>query len=228
MMTRVDSTYTPPAGYHFLTPFYDLGVAWTTRERRWRQVLIDNMALTDADVLLDVGAGTGNLAAMLPRQASGARYLGIDPDEAAIAIARRKIRHNLPQPEFRVGLFSTESLGDWPQPSKIALCLVLHQVSLEEKARLLRECWQALPDLGELYIADYGEQHSWLMRLLFRLTIQRLDGKADTQPNADGLLPVLMREAGFGKISELARFHTITGSISILSAQKTRGKSSPA
>jgi Cu+-exporting ATPase len=28
-----------------------------------------------------------------------------------------------------------------------------------------------------------------LMRLAFRLTVQRLDGIDDTQPNADGVLP---------------------------------------
>ena len=31
-----------------------------------------------------------------------------------------------------------------------------------------------------------------LMRLAFRLTVQRLDGIDDTQPNADGVLPGLM------------------------------------
>ena len=30
------------------------------------------------------------------------------------------------------------------------------------------------------------------MRLAFRLTVQRLDGIDDTQPNADGVLPGLM------------------------------------
>src|SRR3546814_16296019 len=91
---------------------------------------------------------------------------------------------------------------DWPSPAKIAICLVLHQVGLEEKARLLREAWQVVAPGGKLYVADYGEQRSRLMRLLFRLTIQQLDGVQDTQPNADGLLPVLMREAGFSDVRD--------------------------
>src|SRR3546814_2891813 len=81
-----------------------------------------------------------------------------------------------------------------------------HQVGLEEKARLLREARQVLAPGGKLYVADYGEQRSRLMRLLFRLTIQQLDGVQDTQPNADGLLPVLMREAGFCDVRELETF----------------------
>ncbi|MBO9695966.1 MAG: class I SAM-dependent methyltransferase [Sphingopyxis sp.] len=218
-MTRPEPTYTPPAGYHFLTPFYDRGVAWTTRERRWREQLVRHMALTGADILLDVGAGTGNLAVLVDRQGSGARYLGVDPDGAALAIARAKTYESPSKTEFRTGHFTAESVRDWPVPNKVALCLVLHQVGLEEKARLLRECWKCLPDGGELYVADYGEQ-TGLMRLLFRLTIQLLDGRTDTQPNADGLVPVLVREAGFRNVREIERFRTITGSISIIAAHK--------
>ena len=28
--------YTPPAGHHFLTPLYDVGVRLSTREKLWR------------------------------------------------------------------------------------------------------------------------------------------------------------------------------------------------
>lgn len=74
---------------------------------------------------------------------------------------------------------------------------------------------------GRLYIADYGEQRSWLMRKLFRATIQKLDGYADTQRNADGVLTPLMLQGGFTDIRELAQFNTITGSISILFGTKS-------
>ncbi len=212
--------YTPAAGYHMLTPLYDLGVALTTREKLWRERLVHHMALAGSDILLDVGAGTGNLAAAVARHGSSAAYHGIDPDEAAIAIARRKTRDALPQPVFRTGHFSAEAVRDWPRPNKAALCLVLHQVDLAEKARLLRELWLALADDGELYIADYGAQRSRSMRWLFRLTIQQLDGVRDTQPNADGMLPKLIADAGFDGIREVAQFRTITGSLSIIAAKK--------
>src|SRR3546814_16684366 len=73
---------------------------------------------------------------------------------------------------FRVGFFAASAIDDWPSPAKIAICLVLHQVGLEEKARLLREAWQVVAPGGKLYVADYGKQRSRLMRLLFRLTIR--------------------------------------------------------
>src|SRR3546814_1465932 len=59
------------------------------------------------------------------------------------------------------------------------------------------------------------------MRLLFRLTIQQLDGVQDTQLNADGLLPVLMREAGFRDVRELETFLTPTGPIVIIQARRS-------
>lgn len=57
------------------------------------------------------------------------------------------------------------------------------------------------------------------MRALFRL-VQWIDGFADTQPNADGVLPDLMREAGFIDVTESHVFATATGSISIYAARK--------
>ncbi len=218
----IASSYTPAAGYHVLTPFYDFGVAATTRERVWRDRLVHHMALAEEDVILDIGSGTGNLALAVARLGRGARYLGIDPDEAATRIAQTKTAQIVPSPEFRVGFFAASAIDDWPAPTKIAICLVLHQVGLEEKARLLREAWKVLGPGGKLYVADYGEQRSRLMRLLFRLTIQQLDGVQDTQPNADGLLPVLMREAGFRDIRELETFGTPTGTIAIIEASKPR------
>jgi hypothetical protein len=70
---------------------------------------------------------------------------------------------------------------------------------------------------GELHIADYGAQSSPLMRFAFR-QVQTLDGFQNTQPNADGVLPELMAEAGFVDIKENVVIPTPTGSISLYSA----------
>src|SRR3546814_6880805 len=75
-------------------------------------------------------------------------------------MARSKTAQIVPPPEFRVGFFAASAIDDWPSPAKIALCLVLHQVGLEEKARLLREAWQVVAPGGQPYVADYGEQSS--------------------------------------------------------------------
>ena len=66
-----------------------------------------------------------------------------------------------------------------------------------------------------MHLADYGRQKTRLSRWLFRRTVQSLDGLENTQPNADGVLPVLMKDAGFGRVEELSCIGTPTGSISI-------------
>src|SRR3546814_11777309 len=62
----VASSYTPAAGYHFLTPFYDFGIAVTTRERVWRDRPVHPMAPAEGDVIpgidrksVVVGRGVG-------------------------------------------------------------------------------------------------------------------------------------------------------------------------
>jgi ubiquinone/menaquinone biosynthesis C-methylase UbiE len=212
--------YTPPAGHHFLTPLYDVGVRLSTREMLWRAALVDLIAPEDSDVLLDIGAGTGSLAPILAKRNPATRYIGVDPDAAALTIARNKASARGIRAEFIHAPFSAEAIAAWPAPSVATLCLVLHQVPLAEKLRLLREIHQVLQPDGQLFIADYGEQRSWLMRKLFRATIQKLDGYEDTQPNADGVLIPFMIEAGFAEVSERRQFNTITGSISILCGTK--------
>ena len=72
-----------------------------------------------------------------------------------------------------------------------------------------------------MHIADYGLQRTRLMRSLFRF-VQYVDGYKDTQPNADGILPVLMKETGFAQVEETTVIPTPTGSISLYRAIRSR------
>jgi hypothetical protein len=57
------------------------------------------------------------------------------------------------------------------------------------------------------------------MRLGFRI-VQFVDGKRDTQPNADGILPGLIEQAGFADVAEVSVIRTGTGSISLYRATR--------
>ena len=219
-MTDQHAVYTPPAGYPILTPLYDIGVRLSTREKRWRRDLVDLIEPKCNEVLLDIGAGTGSLAPLLATKNPATTYFGIDPDEDAIQIARKKAGRAGIDAEFNHELFSVATVAKWPAPDIATLCLVLHQVPYDEKLRLLCDINEALKPSGRLFIADYGEQQSRLMRVLFRATIQQLDGVSDTQPNADGALVPLMEQAGFLSITECKRYQTITGLILIYGATK--------
>ena len=219
MMSR---DYTPAAGYHWLTPFYDLGVAVLTREGRWRQALVRQLAPQPADIILDLGCGTGSLLLRIGKVAPAATLIGIDPDPVVLARARKRFAEEKIVVELRTG-FARE-VGDLVadrRPTKIVSSLVFHQVPMAEKKAALAAAYKALSGSGELHIADYGLQRTWLMRTLFRGFIQNLDGRENTEPNARGVLPDLMKAAGFKDVKETMVFPTPSGSISLYRGDKS-------
>lgn len=215
----IGSPYTPPLGFAALTPFYDLAVAALTRENVWRSKLVQKLAARPGERVLDVGSGTGKLAIAVTAAEPLCNYRGIDPDAAAVAVARRKVALAASAAAFEVGPF--DRLPDDGQAvDKVVCSLVFHQVPLAEKHRLLENMLEWLKPGGELYIADYGAQRTLPMRLAFRVTVQLLDGIEDTQPNADGILPLLIQQAGFQEVVTLDAVDTATGRIEVLRARK--------
>ncbi len=212
--------YKPPLSYKVLTPLYDLVIAALTRERVWRKAFIQEISPQTNDRILDVGSGTGSLAFALHQAAPGIRYVGVDPDEEAVRRARNKTANLKSSIRFEIGYFSAENAYFEEPPTKIITSLVLHQVPLEEKHRIVKDAYDLLPEGAMFCIADYGRQKSWLMRFLFRITVQALDGVDDTRPNAEGIIPVLLEETGFIRVCETKRIATPTGVISIYSATK--------
>ena len=210
-----DIAYTPPLGTGD-TADYDRAIRRWTRELRWRRAMIEALAARAGETILDVGCGTGSFAVMLKRAEPDVDVVGIDPDEEALAIARAKANTAGLAIRWKRG-FARDAADH--SADAVVSSLMFHQVTMAEKKAGLAAMHAALRPGGRLVIADYGRQRG-LMRLLFRVTIQRLDGVADTQPNADGMLPGLVRAAGFGNVREAARIHTITGTIGLILAER--------
>lgn len=214
-----DASYTPALGYERLTPLYDLAVALLTREPLWRGILVSQISPNPCDRILDVGCGTGTLAIQLKSKAPDVNVVGLDPDPSVISRAQRKASKTSLNIDWKVGFLDepiSKSLGKF---TKVVSSLVLHQTPMEEKRRILCLAHSLLKPGGTLHIADYGHQRSWLMRTLFRNTVQRIDGITDTQPNADGVLLDLMKSAGFIDVRETSQLSTPTGSISVYRAK---------
>ncbi|WP_425408230.1 class I SAM-dependent methyltransferase [Hyphococcus sp.] len=210
---RTDA-HTPPLGHRVLTPLYDLAIAAMTREKTWRPALVKAMAPSPGDRILDIGSGTGSLAVALLTACPQIRYVGVDPDADAVRQARQKLVGLEGNIRFHEGYFSAGDEYFSEAPNKIVSSLVLHQVPLAEKRRIITQAAKALAPGGSLFIADYGLQKGF-QRMLFRGTVQALDGVEDTQPNAEGIIPKLLENTGFLSVEEIETFATATGTISI-------------
>lgn len=210
--------FTPALGFASLTPLYDLAIRALTRERCWRDKLLKQVSPRNGEAILDVGCGTGTFAVELKRHAPGARVVGIDPDPAVLARAAAKSRRAGLEIEWRLGFAddATEFAGEF---DKAVSSLVFHQVPLQEKALGIAAMLQAVHAGGEVHIADYARQDTWLMRQLFR-TIQLLDGRANTQANADGALERILSELSGSPAPLKEVVRTPTGAISLFYLRK--------
>jgi ubiquinone/menaquinone biosynthesis C-methylase UbiE len=219
--------FVPALGRPELTNSYDRVIAVMTRERRWRAQLLALVDPKPGDTILDVGCGTGTFAIMLKTACPTALVVGVDPDETVLGLARDKAAAARAEVEWRSGMGDElSSLLPKGSADKAVSSLVLHQCPMDMKRAILGSIFDALKPGGHLFIADYGEQRTLLMRLLFR-QVQQLDGFENTQPNADGVLPGLIEAAGFVDVREVRSIATPTGSISLLTAGKPCSASKP-
>ncbi|MER8102883.1 methyltransferase domain-containing protein [Kitasatospora sp. NPDC094016] len=214
-----DRAFTPAAGRLGPVRFYDPIVS-LTRERLWRSLLAMHVAPRPDDVILDVGCGTGSLAVLLGRVEPRARVIGVDPDPTTLEVARRKAAAAGVTPEWRIGMGdAVADLVGAETADTVVSSLVLHQCPIPMKQAVLASMHTALRPGGKLVIADFGRQRTAAMRLAFRI-VQLADGKEDTQPNADGILPRLISEAGFHGVRETETVATLTGSLSFYVARR--------
>ncbi|GAA5174566.1 hypothetical protein GCM10023321_78670 [Pseudonocardia eucalypti] len=215
-----ERAFTPALGRLAPTRFYD-SVTALTRERRWRGLVVTHLAPRPDDVIVDVGCGTGSQALLLHRAAPGARIIGVDPDPEVLGIARAKARKAGAAVEWRPGM--GDALADvvgTGAASAVVSSLVLHQCPMAMKRAMLASMYAALRPGGRLVIADFGWQRTRPMRLAFRI-VQLADGRRDTQPNADGVLPGLIAGARFRDVREAEVVPTPGGSISIYTARRS-------
>jgi|TARA_R110000787_G_scaffold248717_5_gene354312 ubiquinone/menaquinone biosynthesis C-methylase UbiE len=212
-------TFVPALGLSGLTGDYDRVIAVMTRERRWRSALLESIAPEAGDVIVDVGAGTGSQLIAIKQAVPTARVIGVDPDPAALALARQKAQTAGVESEWVRGFGDQVDVLVGTIANKIVSSLVLHQCDLPVKSAILRAMARTLCPGGLVAIADYGLQRTLLMRTLFR-QVQALDGWERTGLNAKGILPELIADAGFENVAEVRVVQTPTGSISLYTGRK--------
>ncbi len=204
--------YTPAAGRFVPTRAYDCLLALLTRESIWRAELLHALAPRPGERILDVGCGTGSLAILIKQRQPAATVVGLDPDPAARRIAAAKAQAAGAAIEWHSGF--ARDAANFGQFDKTVSSLVFHQVPIEEKRAGLEAMFKAVRPGGKVVIADYAAQRSWLMRQAFKI-VQSADGRANTQPNADGCLERELSRICGKPIGSDWSINTPTGAISI-------------
>ena len=219
-MSDAHRDFVPALGKSGSLDRYDAAIALMTREKRWRSDLLRFAEPRPGERIVDIGCGTGTFAIALKQAAPESIVLAVDPDPAVLEIARAKAE------DADAEIQCCEALGDeldsidaLQQCDKIVSSLVLHQCPMDVKEAIAAQMFRLLQPGGTLFIADYGEQRSLLMRMLFR-QIQLLDGFEYTEPNAKGCVPEILTAAGFEAVDEIKVIPTPTGSISIYRAKR--------
>jgi len=220
-MSQKPESYIPALRFRQLTPFYDPLSKWVMREDSFKRQLIRTANLQPGQQVLDLGSGTGTLTVLAKRLHPGIHITGLDGDATVLEIARQKA--NLADVEIRwdKGLAS-ELPYEAESFDRVLSSLMFHHLTKTDKRRAFFEAYRVLKPGGEMVLVDFGKPSGWLMSVP-AATFGWMEQAAD---NFKGLLPILMREAGFASVKEEATFPTVFGSVSIYSGQKTLRDSS--
>jgi ubiquinone/menaquinone biosynthesis C-methylase UbiE len=214
MMSKTEK-YIPALRFDWLTPFYDPLLRWGMREETFKRQLIHQANIQPGQRVLDLGCGTGTLTILIKQSIPKAEVVGLDGDPMVLEIARSKAA--------KAGVDLTLDYGmayrlPYPDGSfnRVLSSLVFHHLTREDKRRTIGEAYRVLRPGGEFRVVDFGKPYGLYGNLLSPF-IKRLEHASD---NVRGMLPVMMREAGFEQAEEQAHFTTIVGSLSSVSAHK--------
>lgn len=213
-MAESDS-YIPPLRYGWLTPIYDPLLRRLTPELALKRRLVDQAHIERGHRVLDLGSGTGTLAILIKQTNPGAEVAGLDADPEALTLSETKAAAAGAEVRFDHGLayrlpYVRNSFD------RVVSSLVFHHLSPENKRATLQEVFRVLRPGGEVHILDFGQPHSALARLV-SVVMRRLEETADL---IEGVLPEMLRQAGFIEVEETARQMTIFGTLSLYKGQK--------
>lgn len=201
--------FLPAMGHAVPTACYDVFTRLVgARPVHWQ--LVAQAGLAPGQTVLEVGTGTGEVLLLAARVAPGATLVGLDPDEAVLARARRKAARR------GIALRLERGYADrLPQPDgtvdRVLSSFMFHHLPPEEQRAMLSEVRRVLVPGGSLHLVDPDGSDPGLVGLFARHD----HGGAghghghDTAPSphlveaAD--VATMLREAGFTGVDAVAR-----------------------
>ena len=215
MMSAKRIDYIPAAGLHCLTPVYDPLQRWLMREAAIKRHLVEQARIADGHRVLDLGCGTGTLAILVEQLHPRSRVVGLDVDAGILARAAAKAARAGVGLQLVRGTAFQLPYAD-RSFDRVVSSLVFHHLTTEHKRRALREVFRVLRPHGSVVVADLGKPHNALTYLASLIS----RWFEETAANVKGLLPTMLRAAGFEQVGESARYTTPFGTVSLYEARK--------
>jgi SAM-dependent methyltransferase len=210
--------YIPALTYDRLTALYDPVLKLTTRERRFKDQLLEQAALEPGMRVLDLGCGTGTLAVWAKQRHPDVELTGLDGDPEVLARGRRKAAAAGVDVTLEEGLSFDLPYEDG-RFDRVLSSLFFHHLKHEAKTATAREIARVLRPGGELHVADFGPPPRDPIGWLGSRGLARFDGIENTRDNLDGNLPRIFSAAGLADARERGRLRVVYGSLSFYSAR---------
>jgi len=206
--------YLPAAGRDCALPLYDPCAKLLGMDVA-RKALLEQAALERGHRVLDVGCGTGTLAAQIKQLHPEVVVVGLDPDPQALERARRKAKGAAVTVQFDQGF--SDALP-YPDASfdRVFSSFMLHHVPADEKEKMLAEIGRVLAPGGSLHLVDLGgpeARDGWFMR--------RLHSAHNLQHNSESRVFGLMQQAGLIEAKKIAERAMLFGLFHIVYYQAT-------
>lgn len=164
------------------------------RDRHWRKLTADALALPPEGRVLDVGVGTGDMAAAVKRRWPNAIVVGVDPTRAMMQVGHRKLEN---------GAGARQSPSRWAQADGLRLPFPDRHFDAAVSAFVLRNVVDVEQALVEQHrvVGEAGRvaclEMSWprtpvfgaLFRFYFADLMPRITGLLSGQPAAYRYLP---------------------------------------
>lgn len=167
--TAVKAMFETIAGtYDFQNSFLSLG-----RDIAWRRTLARAIRANESPIVVDVAAGTGEVALAIGRHHPRSRVLGVDFSPSMLAVGCNKIRAR--------GLTDhiTLSAGDGRRlpvrdASADVVTISFGIRNIEERHLALAEFYRVLKPGGQLLIMEFSYPDGLLLNPLYRYYFQRI------------------------------------------------------
>ena len=171
--------------------------------------------------MLDIGCGTGTMAAMIKKLHPAAEVVGIDPDPDALAVCKRKSNRAGLAIEFDRGFADHMPYAD-ASFDRVFSSFMFHHLTADEKSATLREIRRVLKAGASLHLLDFIRAHATQSKTSEHgLLVHRGGAVAE---RIEERMTAIMDEAGFVDAKEVSRGKIFFGPIAYYRAQNPGGQ----